>query len=411
MADRVVTLPAFSPTMTEATLDRWMVGVGDAVDKGDVIAEVTTDKATLDLEADAAGVVTALLVEAGTARVAVNTPLARIGAADGAAPARPRPAAQTVREALQQALADAMAADETVVVIGEEVGRNNGAFKITEGLLDRFGSSRVIDAPTTPSAFTGLAAGAAMNGLRPVVEYLSFSYALQAMEHLANAIAAMEAVSAGQFLCPIVLRGPHGPLAGVGPHVSHDVASLMMRFPGLKVVAPFRAADAGALLREAIHDEGPVIFLESERLYGQAFTDHAGPATLGAARVAREGRDVTLVSFGAAMTVTLEAADALEAEGVSVAVIDLCTLNPLDLPALTASLKATNRCVIVEEGPPRCSVGDHIAATLMREAFDWLDAPVLTVTAADAPTPYAPALAQATLVSAAKVLAAVRTIL
>jgi pyruvate dehydrogenase E1 component beta subunit len=410
-----IVMPSLSPTMEDATLDRWYVAEGDDVQIGDVIAEVTTDKATLEIEADQAGRVAKLLVEEGAKGVLVNAPLALLEAPEGqtpaARPARGRAAIArtTVREALRNALAQEMARDATVFVIGEEVGEAQGVFKITEGLLERFGAMRVVDAPTTPNGVAAMAVGAACNGLRPVVEFMNFAYSLQALDPIIHVAASIETMSGGGFRCPIVFRGPHGPSGRVGAQHSLDAASLFTRFPGLTVVAPYRASDAAALLKAAIRHDGPVVLLESERLYGQSFPEEDdADCGFGQARLERSGSDATLVSYGAGMLAAIEAADALAAEHIACDLIDLRSLKPLDMATVIASVRRTNRCVVAEEGGPVCSIGDHLARRLMGEAFDDLDAPVLTVAAADAPAPYAAAPEAARLLSPGAIVEAVK---
>ncbi|ETX28255.1 pyruvate dehydrogenase complex E1 component subunit beta [Roseivivax isoporae] len=443
-----ILMPALSPTMEEGRLARWYVKEGDRVDAGDVIAEIETDKATLEFEAVAPGRLGPILVPEGAEAVKVNTPIAVLlsAAEDGteialpetppaAPPPAPRPAARgarsgtlrepgwdadlprgtlTVREALRDALAEEMRRDDDVVLIGEEVAEYQGAYKITQGLFDEFGARRVMDAPITEHAFTGIAVGAAFAGLRPVVEYMSFAFAMQAMDQIVNSAAKTHYMSGGAVTCPLVLRGPQGMGGRVGAQHAQCFASWFAQVPGLKVVAPFAASDAKGLLKAAIRDPNPVVFLESEALYGRAFEvpdlgeDHVVP--LGRARVWREGTDVTIVSFGAGMAHALAAADTLAEEGLSAEVIDLRSLRPLDTGTVIESVKRTSRCVTVEDGWPVGAVGDHIAAEVMRGAFDWLDAPVLSVTGRDLPMPYAETLEQAALVTSGDVVAAARRV-
>ncbi|QFT64036.1 pyruvate dehydrogenase complex E1 component subunit beta [Roseivivax sp. THAF30] len=424
-----IRMPAISPTMEEGRLARWLISEGDHVEEGDVIAEIETDKAVMEFEAPQSGVIERFLVAEGGAPVAVETPIAVLAenadAAREPVPDAPAPRSQrktprsgaprqTVREALRRALADEMERDADVFLIGEEVGAAQGAYKVSQGLIERFGAARVVDAPPTHSALMGLAAGAAFAGLRPVVEVLNVSYALQALDQIVNTAAMSEAMSGGAVICPLVLRGPQGGGERMGAQHSHDLAAWLAHVPGLKVVVPYAAEDAHALLVAAIRDPGPVVLLESERLYGQNFPlpdDEAEPARLGAARIWREGADVTLISWGVAMAATLKAADTLSGEGVEAEVIDLRSLSPWDRETVLASVRKTNRAVIVEEGWPVASFSKEIATTIMQEAFDDLDAPVATVAAADTPLPYAGALEDAALPGAEAVLQAARAVL
>ncbi len=319
----------------------------------------------------------------------------------------------TVREALRDAMAEEMRRDERVFLMGEEVGQYQGAYKVSQGLLDEFGERRVIDTPITEHGFTGLGVGAAFNGLRPIVEFMTWNFAMQAMDQIINSAAKTLYMSGGQMNCPIVFRGPNGAAARVAAQHSQDYASWYAHVPGLKVVMPYAADDAKGLLKSAIRDPNPVIVLENEILYGKSFDvpdveDWTVP--IGKARVWREGNDVTLVSFGIGMTYALEAAEELAGMGISAEVIDLRSLRPIDYETVLASVRKTNRCVTVEEGWPVCSIGDHIAATIMREAFDWLDAPVLSITGKDVPMPYAANLEKLALPSVAEVIEAVKAV-
>ncbi len=461
-----VLMPALSPTMEEGALAKWTVKKGDRVAPGDVIAEIETDKATMEVEAVDEGVIGALLIDEGAQGVKVNTPIAVLledgedeGAlngggpapqhappADAAAPAAPREivgdpkapaaaqpaappadlveeapevpqgtsyAAQTVREALRDAMAEEMRRDDAVFVMGEEVGEYQGAYKITQGLLDEFGPKRVVDTPITEHGFAGLAVGAAFGGLRPVVEFMTFNFAMQAIDQIINSAAKTLYMAGGKMGCPIVFRGPNGAAARVAAQHSQDYAAWYAHIPGLKVVMPYTAADYKGLLKSAIRDPNPVVFLENEILYGKSFevpevADWTVP--IGKARVARVGTDVTLVSFGIGMTYAMEAAEALAQEGIEAEVIDLRTLRPLDRDAVIRSVRKTNRCVTVEEGWPVGSIGDHVTATLMREAFDWLDAPVLSLTGKDVPMPYAANLEKLALVTTREVVEAARAV-
>ncbi|MDX5365251.1 MAG: pyruvate dehydrogenase complex E1 component subunit beta, partial [Alphaproteobacteria bacterium] len=426
-----VLMPALSPTMEEGTLAKWHVKVGDEVKSGDVIAEIETDKATMEVEAADDGKVAKLIVEEGTENVKVNEVIAILAGEDEdlsaagkpkekksapkkeAEPAKEeksdKPArievksdpdlpegtefvTQTVREALRDAMAEEMRRDETVFVMGEEVAQYQGAYKVTQGLLDEFGDRRVVDTPITEHGFAGLGVGAAMAGLRPIVEFMTFNFAMQAIDQIINSAAKTRYMSGGQMSCPIVFRGPNGPAARVAAQHSQDYSSWYAHVPGLIVVAPYSAADAKGLLKAAIRDPNPVIFLENEVLYGKSFEvpkheDFVLP--IGKARVMKEGKDVTLVSHSHGITYCLEAMAKLEEEGIDVELIDLRTIRPLDTDTIIASVKKTNRLVTVEETWPVCGIGAEIAASVQENAFDWLDAPILRVTQKDVPMPYA----------------------
>ncbi len=451
-----INLPAMSPTMEEGTLAKWLVAVGDVVKPGDVIAEIETDKATMELEADDGGTVTALLVAAGSEGVKVGTPIIDIAGEDdlpaplplaggaGSGPAagaptveqvptpnphpQPLPQAggepvvlespagptkrQTVREALRDAMAEEMRTDERVFVMGEEVAEYQGAYKVTQGLLAEFGDKRVIDTPITEYGFAGLGAGAAMGGLKPIVEFMTFNFAMQAIDHIINSAAKTLYMSGGQMRCPIVFRGPNGAAARVGAQHSQNYGPWYASVPGLIVIAPYSADDAKGLLKAAIRSPDPVVFLENELLYGQSFDvpegDHVVP--IGKARTMRAGKDVTLVSYSIGVGVALQAAETLAADGIEAEVIDLRTLRPLDRAAVLASLKKTNRMVVVEEGWPTCGIASEIMAICMEDGFDDLDAPVLRVTNVDVPLPYAANLEKAALLKAEDVVAAARTV-
>lgn len=415
-----IRMPALSRAMEEGTLVRWLVREGDRVRPGDLIAEIETDKTTMELEAEEAGTVLRLLVPEGTTGVRVHTPIAEFSgaeAAGGAAPlphavahtqALPEPAGLTMREALRAALAEAMRADPAVLLIGEGIA-GGGAFRVAQGLADEFGTFRVIDVPTGAEAMAGLAVGAAMAGFRPVVELASFAAALPALGQIVHGAAMAGAMTGGALACPVVFRGPSGVSAQAGAQLSHDLAGWLAQVPGLTVLAPHSAADAGALLAAALRAPGPVAFLESELLYGRAFLPEPGPpAAIGRARVRRAGRDVTLIGYGLAMDHALGAADLLAAEGISAEVLDLGTLRPLDAPAILASVRRTGRCVTVEEGWPAGGIGQQVSALLMQGAFDALAAPVACLAGADAPMPYAAALERAARPSAEAVAAAAR---
>jgi pyruvate dehydrogenase E1 component beta subunit len=444
-----ILLPAMSPTMEEGTLAKWLVAVGDVVKPGDVIAEIETDKATMELEADDGGTVTALLVAAGSEGVKVGTPIINIAGEDeapapAAAPAAPAPVApikpepahaepveartapavtapeapagptrrQTVREALRDAMAEEMRTDGTVFVMGEEVAEYQGAYKVTQGLLEEFGDKRVIDTPITEYGFAGLGTGAAMGGLKPIVEFMTFNFAMQAIDHIINSAAKTLYMSGGQMRCPIVFRGPNGAASRVGAQHSQNYGPWYASVPGLIVIAPYDAADAKGLLKAAIRSPDPVVFLENELLYGQSFDvpegDHVVP--IGKARIMRAGSHVTLVSYSIGVGVALQAAETLAAEGIEAEVIDLRTLRPLDKASVLASLKKTNRLVVVEEGWPTCSIASEIIAICMEDGFDDLDAPVLRVTNVDVPLPYAANLEKAALLKAEDVVSAARAV-
>ncbi len=447
-----ILMPALSPTMEEGTLAKWLVKEGDTVQAGDLLAEIETDKATMEFEAVDEGVIGKILVAEGTEGVKVNTAIAIIGeagedmsaapAAAAPAPASPvaeaapaapvaaAPAApvadqspdwpegtpmktQTVREALRDAMAEEMRGNDNVFLMGEEVGEYQGAYKISQGLLDEFGAKRVIDTPITEHGFAGIAVGAAFGGLNPIVEFMTFNFAMQAIDQIINSAAKTLYMSGGQMGCPIVFRGPNGAAARVGAQHSQDYAAWYAHIPGLKVVQPYTAADAKGLLKQAIRDPNPVIFLENEILYGKTFEVPDLPdftIPFGKAKIARAGDDVTLVSFGIGMTYAMEAAERLAAEGISAEVIDLRTLRPLDYGTVLASVQKTNRCVTIEEGFPVASIGNHISAYLMQNAFDYLDAPVINCTGKDVPMPYAANLEKLALVTTDEVVAAVKSV-
>ncbi|MFN0194018.1 MAG: pyruvate dehydrogenase complex E1 component subunit beta [Aestuariivirga sp.] len=444
-----ILMPALSPTMEEGKLAKWLKNVGDNVKSGDVIAEIETDKATMEVEAVDEGPLTAILIPAGTEGVKVNTPIAVIGEASFETPAArapqdeektkpPRPEAppqaaskgidvkdpeipegtemvsMTVREAIRSAMSEEMRRDKDVFLMGEEVGEYQGAYKISQGMLEEFGPARVIDTPITEHGFTGIAVGAAFAGLKPIVEFMTFNFAMQAIDQVINSAAKTLYMSGGQMGAPVVFRGPNGAAARVGAQHSQDYAAWYGAIPGLKVVMPYTASDAKGLMKAAIRDPNPVIFLENEILYGKSFDvpkldDWVVP--IGKARIARVGRHVTLVSFGIGMVHTLAAADKLAAEGIEAEVIDLRTIRPMDLAAIVESVKKTNRCVCVEEGFPQFSVTSEIAAQVMTHAFDYLDAPVARVAGKDVPMPYAANLEKLALVSADDVVTAAKGVL
>ncbi len=430
-----ILMPALSPTMTEGNLAKWLKAEGDTVSAGDLIAEIETDKATMEVEAVDEGILGKILVPDGTEGVQVNQPIALLleegedaAALEGAASAAPAPPVETpaaepaaavspepaaapvaapvaaesdwsgatvsltVREALRDAMAEEMRRDDTVFLMGEEVAQYQGAYKISQGLLDEFGDRRVIDTPITEHGFAGLAVGAAFNGLRPIVEFMTFNFAMQAMDHIINSAAKTLYMSGGQMGCPIVFRGPNGAASRVGAQHSQCYASWYSHVPGLKVVAPWSAADAKGLLKSAIRDPNPVIFLENELLYGQSFELPDGDdwlVPIGKAKVVRQGADVTITAFSLMVGKALEAAETLAAEGIDAEVIDLRTIRPLDTETIVNSVKKTNRLVSVEEGWAQSGVGAEIVAVAMEQAFDWLDAPVARVSGKDVPLPYA----------------------
>jgi len=470
-----IKMPALSPTMEEGTLAKWLVKEGDTVKSGDIMAEIETDKATMEFEAVDEGTITKIMVTEGTDNVKVGTVIATLddgsgesastqqpaGTVDqaaaggeqvaesmppsmvGEAPKAPAPhlvetgarqlhdAAKndavtapevpegtemvklTVREALRDAMAEEMRADGRVFVMGEEVAQYQGAYKVTQGLLDEFGDKRVIDTPITEYGFAGVGTGAAMGGLRPIVEFMTFNFAMQAIDHIINSAAKTNYMSGGQMRCPIVFRGPNGAASRVGAQHSQNYGPWYASVPGLIVIAPYDAADAKGLLKAAIRTEDPVVFLENELLYGRTFEvpkldDFVLP--IGKARIMREGKDVTIVSYSIGVGLALEAAEQLAGEGIDAEVIDLRTLRPLDKKTVLKSLAKTNRMVVAEEGWPTCSIASEIIAIAMTEGFDDLDAPVLRVNDEDVPLPYAANLEKAALISTDKVVAAVKKV-
>ena len=440
-----ILMPALSPTMTEGKLSRWLKNVGDDVRPGDVIAEIETDKATMEVEAVDAGKLAQILIGEGTEGVAVNTPIAvlavngeaavmpTVAPAPAPAPApvpaaaAPAPAALvlapekdwgpsapiTVREALRDAMAAEMRADGDVFLLGEEVAQYQGAYKISQGLLDEFGPKRVIDTPITEHGFAGMAVGAALNGLKPIVEFMTFNFAMQAMDQIINSAAKTLYMSGGQMGCQIVFRGPNGAASRVGAQHSQCYASWYAHVPGLKVVAPWSAADAKGLLRAAIRDPNPVIFLENEILYGQTFdcpTDPDFVLPIGKAKVERTGSHVTIAAFSIVVGVAMAAAETLAAQGIEAEVINLRSLRPLDTDTIVASVKKTNRLVTVEEGWPYAGIGAEVVMRVIEHAFDWLDAPPVRVHGADVPLPYASNLEKLALPRAEWVVDAVKKI-
>ena len=444
-----ILMPALSPTMEEGTLAKWMVKEGDNVSSGDILAEIETDKATMEFEATDEGIVGKILIAEGTEGVKVNTtiaimvdegeavpdvsaapaiaaaPLVASTPAVAAAPVAPVMDATpdwaadvevkqtTVREALRDAMAEEMRRDEDVFLMGEEVGEYQGAYKISQGLLDEFGAKRIIDTPITEHGFAGIATGAAFGGLKPIVEFMTFNFAMQAIDHIINSAAKTLYMSGGQMGAPMVFRGPNGAAARVGAQHSQCYAAWYMQIPGLKVVTPYSAADAKGLMKTAIRDPNPVIFLENEIMYGKAFDvpvmdDFTIP--FGKAKIERSGDDVTIVTFGIGVTYALKAAEKLAEEGISAEVVNLRTLRPMDTETILASVRKTNRCVTVEEGWPQGSVGGYISNVIMQEAFDYLDAPVINCTGKDVPMPYAANLEKHALLTADDVVDACKKV-
>ena len=439
-------MPALSPTMEEGTLAKWLVKEGDTVKSGDILAEIETDKATMEFEAVDEGVIGQIVVPEGSEGVPVGTVIATMsgegdnaqakvpvpavvtGAAAEVDVARPAPAQRkadpavpagtnmktsTVREALRDAMAEEMRRDPRVFVMGEEVAEYQGAYKVTQGLLDEFGPKRVIDTPITEYGFAGIGTGAAMGGLRPIIEFMTFNFAMQAIDHIINSAAKTNYMSGGQMRCPVVFRGPNGAATRVGAQHSQNYGPWYANVPGLVVIAPYDAADAKGLLKAAIRSEDPVVFLENELVYGRSFElpeldDHVLP--IGKARIMREGSDVTIVSYSIGVGLALDAAETLAAEGINAEVIDLRTLRPLDREAVLTSLAKTNRLVVAEEGWPVCGIASEIMAICMEEGFDHLDAPVLRVCNEDVPLPYAANLEKLALIDAARISAAVRKV-
>jgi pyruvate dehydrogenase E1 component beta subunit len=452
-------MPALSPTMEEGTLARWLVKEGDSVSAGDVLAEIETDKATMEFESIDEGTVNKILVPEGAENVKVGTVIAVLAGegeeiATSAAPAADAPVEQakaseseaskgsapsgtdqlassaepapdpavasgsnairvTLREALRDAMAEEMRLDERVFVMGEEVAEYQGAYKVTQGLLEEFGPRRVIDTPITEYGFAGIGTGAAMGGLRPIVEFMTFNFAMQAIDHIINSAAKTNYMSGGQMRCPIVFRGPNGAASRVGAQHSQNYAPWYASVPGLVVIAPYDASDAKGLLKAAIRCDDPVVFLENELVYGRTFEltqldDHVLP--IGKARIVREGSDVTIVSYSIAVGLALEAAETLAAEGIDAEVIDLRTLRPLDTDAILTSLAKTNRLIIAEEGFPVCSIASEVTAICMEQGFDLLDAPVLRVCNEDVPLPYAANLEALALIDAPRIVEAVRKV-
>jgi len=438
----VILMPALSPTMTEGKLARWLKKAGDKVKSGEVIAEIETDKATMEVEAVDEGVLTAILVPEGTENVAVNTAIAELDGGAGNAKAAPAPVAAapvapapasvpaapraatpekdwgptktiTVREALRDAMAAEMRADADVFLIGEEVAQYQGAYKISQGLLEEFGPRRVMDMPITEHGFTGMAVGAAFTGLKPIVEFMTFNFSMQAIDQIINSAAKTLYMSGGQLGCPIVFRGPNGAASRVAAQHSQCYASWYAHCPGLKVVSPWSAADAKGLLRAAIRDPNPVIVLENEILYGQSFecpTADDFILEIGKAKVEREGSDVTIVAFSIMVGMAMQAAEKLAEQGISAEVINLRSIRPLDTETIAASVRKTNRLVTLEEGWPFAGIGAEVAMQIMETAFDHLDAPPVRVTGVDVPMPYAANLEKLALPRLEQVVEAARSV-
>ena len=452
-----ILMPALSPTMEEGTLAKWHVKVGDTIRSGDVIAEIETDKATMEVEAVDEGVVEAILVEEGSEEVKVNTPIARLaggaesplplagrGLGEGvsaesppakAEPAPPPPtpprkgegssladpdipsgttfAKVTVRDALRDAMAEEMRRDPDVFLMGEEVAQYQGAYKVSRGLLDEFGPKRVIDTPITEHGFAGLGVGAAMAGLKPIIEFMTFNFAMQAIDHIINSAAKTLYMSGGQIKTSIVFRGPNGAAARVGAQHSQDYAAWYGHVPGLKVVAPYDAADAKGLLKAAIRDPNPVVFLEHEMLYGQEFDVPEGidwVVPIGKAKVRRLGTDVTLVAYSRMVGFCLQAAELLATDGIEAEVVDLRTIRPMDIETVVASVQKTNRLVTVEEGWGPMGIGAEVAAKVTELAFDYLDAPPMRVHQEDVPLPYAANLEALSMPSVERIVAAAKAV-
>ena len=446
-----ILMPALSPTMEEGTLAKWLVKEGDSVSAGDILAEIETDKATMEFEAVDEGTIGKILISEGSEGIKVNSPIAILiedgekisekeilevshqdvlSADTNTVEPKSRPATtelvietewteatkvkqQTVREALRDAMAEELRRDETVFLMGEEVAEYQGAYKVSQGLLEEFGSKRIIDTPITEHGFAGIATGASFAGLRPIVEFMTFNFAMQAIDQIINSAAKTLYMSGGQMGAPMVFRGPNGAAARVGAQHSQDYTSWYAHIPGLKVAAPYSASDAKGLLKSAIRDNNPIIFLENEILYGRSFEvpdveDYVVP--FGKARIWRKGEDITIVSFGIGMQYALKAAEKLAADGIEAEVIDLRTIRPIDYETLIQSVSKTNRCITVEEGFPIASIGNHLSAYIMEHAFDYLDAPVINCSGKDVPMPYAANLEKLALVTTDEVVNAAKKV-
>lgn len=446
-----ILMPALSPTMEEGTLAKWLVKEGDSVSAGDILAEIETDKATMEFEAVDEGTIGKILVSEGSEGIKVNSPIAILiedgekisekeilevshqdvlSADTNTVEPKSRPATtelvietewtdatkvkqQTVREALRDAMAEELRRDENVFLMGEEVAEYQGAYKVSQGLLEEFGSKRIIDTPITEHGFAGIATGASFAGLRPIVEFMTFNFAMQAIDQIINSAAKTLYMSGGQMGAPMVFRGPNGAAARVGAQHSQDYTSWYAHIPGLKVAAPYSASDAKGLLKSAIRDNNPIIFLENEILYGRSFDvpdveDYVVP--FGKARIWRKGEDITIVSFGIGMQYALKAAEKLAVDGIQAEVIDLRTIRPIDYETLIQSVSKTNRCITVEEGFPIASIGNHLSAYIMEHAFDYLDAPVINCSGKDVPMPYAANLEKLALVTTDEVVNAAKKV-
>jgi len=446
-----ILMPALSPTMEEGTLAKWLVKEGDSVSAGDILAEIETDKATMEFEAVDEGIIGKILVSEGSEGIKVNSPIAIliedgekisekeilevshqdvVSADTNTVEPKSKPATtelvmetewtdatqvkeQTVREALRDAMAEELRRDENVFLMGEEVAEYQGAYKVSQGLLEEFGSKRIIDTPITEHGFAGIATGASFAGLRPIVEFMTFNFAMQAIDQIINSAAKTLYMSGGQMGAPMVFRGPNGAAARVGAQHSQDYTSWYAHIPGLKVAAPYSASDAKGLLKSAIRDNNPIIFLENEILYGRSFDvpdveDYVVP--FGKARIWRKGEDITIVSFGIGMQYALKAAEKLAVDGIEAEVIDLRTIRPIDYETLIQSVSKTNRCITVEEGFPIASIGNHLSAYIMEHAFDYLDAPVINCSGKDVPMPYAANLEKLALVTTDEVVNAAKKV-
>ena len=445
MEDSQILMPALSPTMEEGGITKWLVKPGDKVKAGDIIAEIETDKAIMELESALDCKIKSILVAEGSTQIKVNTPIAELDLGNTStnisstsrglkkdseiqsnivsskdAEITPHQVSirkepqLTVRETIRDAIAEEMRRDETVFLMGEEVAEYQGAYKVSQGLLEEFGEERIIDTPITEHGFTGLAAGAAFAGLKPIVEFMTFNFSMQAMDQIINTCAKTLYMSGGQMNCPIVFRGPNGAASQVAAQHSQDLAPWFASVPGLKVIQPFSASDAKGLLKTAIRDPNPVIFLENEILYNEPLASSSieeGLVPFGKARILKHGSDVTLVSYGIGIKHALQAIPLAEKEGISIELIDLRSLRPLDYNSVFSSVKKTNRCITIEECFPVCSIGNHLSASIMENVFDYLDAPVINCTGKDVPMPYAKNLEKEALVTVDEIFNAIRKVM
>ncbi len=445
MEDSQILMPALSPTMEEGGITKWLVKPGDNVKAGDIIAEIETDKAIMELESALDCKIKSILVAEGSTQIKVNTPIAELDLGNTSTNISPtsrglkkdseiqsnivsskdaeitphqvsirKEPQLTVRETIRDAIAEEMRRDETVFLMGEEVAEYQGAYKVSQGLLEEFGEERIIDTPITEHGFTGLAAGAAFAGLKPIVEFMTFNFSMQAMDQIINTCAKTLYMSGGQMNCPIVFRGPNGAASQVAAQHSQDLAPWFASVPGLKVIQPFSASDAKGLLKTAIRDPNPVIFLENEILYNEPLASSSieeGLVPFGKARILKHGSDVTLVSYGIGIKHALQAIPLAEKEGISIELIDLRSLRPLDYNSVFSSVKKTNRCITIEECFPVCSIGNHLSASIMENVFDYLDAPVINCTGKDVPMPYAKNLEKEALVTVDEILNAIRKVM